>query len=108
MATGGVVRLAPAKINLALHVTGRRADGYHLLDSIAVFADVGDRVVVLAADALTLSVSGRFAGHAPGGESDLAWRAADAFFEHVGLQRSRPQPPPTRGRGAGIRVEKNI
>ncbi|HIJ61428.1 MAG TPA: hypothetical protein HPQ04_01915, partial [Rhodospirillaceae bacterium] len=33
---------APAKVNLYLHVTGRRADGYHLLDSLAVFAGVGD------------------------------------------------------------------
>ena len=38
---------APAKINLTLHVTGRRADGYHLLDSLVVFCDIGD-VVTLA------------------------------------------------------------
>lgn len=37
-------RLAPAKINLALHVTGRRVDGYHLLDMLVAFADIGDRV----------------------------------------------------------------
>ena len=36
--------LAPAKVNLFLHVTGRRADGYHLLDSLVAFADIGDRV----------------------------------------------------------------
>ena len=36
---------APAKINLALHVTGRRADGYHLLDSLVVFTELGDRTV---------------------------------------------------------------
>ena len=35
--------LAPAKVNLALHVTGRRADGYHLLDSLVVFPELGDR-----------------------------------------------------------------
>ena len=35
---------APAKINLTLHVTGQRGDGYHLLDSLVVFADVGDRI----------------------------------------------------------------
>ncbi len=35
---------APAKINLTLHVTGRRADGYHLLDSLVAFADVGDTI----------------------------------------------------------------
>lgn len=97
MAARGVARLAPAKINLALHVTGRRADGYHLLDSIAVFADVGDRVEVFPADELKLNVTGPFAAHAPGGPSDLAWRAAEAFFEHTGLRR-----------GAAIGVEKNI
>ena len=44
MATDAITEFAPAKINLCLHVTGRRADGYHLLDSLVVFADVGDRV----------------------------------------------------------------
>ena len=39
-------RFAPAKINLALHVTGQRRDGYHLLDSLVAFTDVGDRVSV--------------------------------------------------------------
>lgn len=39
-----VVEQAPAKVNLYLHVTGRRADGYHLLESLVVFAEVGDRV----------------------------------------------------------------
>ena len=39
---------APAKINLTLHVTGQREDGYHLLDSLVVFAEVGDWVSVCA------------------------------------------------------------
>lgn len=39
-------RLARAKINLTLHVTGQRADGYHLLDSLVVFTDFGDRVAL--------------------------------------------------------------
>ena len=42
-----ITEFAPAKINLALHVTGRRADGYHCLDSLVVFAGVGDRMTVL-------------------------------------------------------------
>ena len=37
---------APAKINLTLHVTGQRSDGYHLLDSLAVFPDFADRLDV--------------------------------------------------------------
>lgn len=77
---------APAKVNLALHVTGRRADGYHLLDSVAVFADAGDRVTVAASERLEVSLSGPFAPHAPGDRSDLAWRAAEAFFAHIGRE----------------------
>ena len=46
MAADAVSEDAPAKINLCLHVTGRRTDGYHLLDSLVVFAGVGDRVTV--------------------------------------------------------------
>jgi 4-diphosphocytidyl-2-C-methyl-D-erythritol kinase len=58
------VSFAAAKVNLFLHVTGRRADGYHLLDSLAVFADVGDTLSVTAAPALTLEAPafGRRAG----------------------------------------------
>ncbi|MEO6299962.1 MAG: 4-(cytidine 5'-diphospho)-2-C-methyl-D-erythritol kinase, partial [Paracoccaceae bacterium] len=52
---------ARAKINLALHVTGLRADGYHLLDSVVAFADVGDRITVEPADNLTLHITGPFA-----------------------------------------------
>jgi 4-diphosphocytidyl-2-C-methyl-D-erythritol kinase len=95
-ATGAVLN-APAKVNLALHVTGRRADGYHLLDSIAVFADIADKVAIEPADALTLSVSGPFSQHAPGDASDLALRAANAFFAHAGIKPA-----------ASIHVEKNI
>ena len=39
-----IEEFAPAKVNLALHVTGRRADGYHLLDSLVVFANAGDKL----------------------------------------------------------------
>jgi 4-diphosphocytidyl-2-C-methyl-D-erythritol kinase len=58
MATDAVRETAPAKINLCLHVTGRRADGYHLLDSLVVFADVADSVDVSAGTGLSLHVSG--------------------------------------------------
>lgn len=49
---------APAKINLYLHVTGRRDDGYHLLDSIFVFTQWGDEVIVKASNAISLTVAG--------------------------------------------------
>ena len=53
---------APAKVNLFLHVTGRRADGYHLLDSLVVFAGAADRVTAAPGDGLTLSIEGPEAG----------------------------------------------
>ncbi len=49
-----VEAFAPAKINLTLHVTGQRDDGYHLLDSLVVFADVGDTVLVSPRGSVTL------------------------------------------------------
>jgi hypothetical protein len=52
---------APAKVNLFLHVLGRRADGYHLLDSLAVFAGIGDEVRAEAAEDLSLVVEGDYA-----------------------------------------------
>lgn len=53
---------ASAKINLALHVTGRREDGYHLLDTLVTFADRGDVIVVRQAPHDQFSLSGPFAG----------------------------------------------
>lgn len=67
---------APAKINLALHVTGRRADGYHLLDSIVAFAATGDRLRVTQAAAPVLRVTGPFANAVPTGAENLCLRAA--------------------------------
>jgi len=49
---------APAKVNLTLHVLGRRADGYHEIESLVVFADVGDRLTFIPGDRLALDVSG--------------------------------------------------
>lgn len=71
-----VTEFAPAKINLTLHVTGQRADGYHLLDSLVVFADVGDRVTVRAAEALALTITGPQAAALPVTDDNLVLRAA--------------------------------
>ena len=53
-----LIDLAPAKVNVTLRVTGRREDGYHLLDSVVVFTDFGDRLSLAphdrADDQLTL------------------------------------------------------
>ncbi|HQT45697.1 MAG TPA: 4-(cytidine 5'-diphospho)-2-C-methyl-D-erythritol kinase [Acidocella sp.] len=69
-------RFAPAKVNLFLHVTGKRADGYHLLDSLAVFPAVGDQVTVADAAALTLSLGGRFGAVLQAEADNLLLRAA--------------------------------
>jgi len=67
---------APAKINLTLHVTGKRVDGYHLLDSLVMFADVGDTIRVSPAAKTTLTVSGPRARGVPVDERNIMIRAA--------------------------------
>ncbi|MEQ9694200.1 4-(cytidine 5'-diphospho)-2-C-methyl-D-erythritol kinase [Shimia sp. SDUM112013] len=67
---------APAKINLTLHVTGQRADGYHLLDSLVVFADVGDRITVAPSDRMQLTVTGPRSDGVPSDDSNLVMQAA--------------------------------
>lgn len=80
MATEGrVTRTARAKINLCLHVTGRRADGYHLLDSLVVFADLGDAITCTAADHLSLTVTGPQGAGLSSGDDNLVLRAARAM-----------------------------
>ena len=86
-----VSEFAPAKVNLYLHVTGRRADGYHLLDSLAVFPAVGDRLLAMPAEALSLTFEGPF-GAVLAGEADnpetgnLVLRAARALGGTAGAR----------------------
>jgi 4-diphosphocytidyl-2-C-methyl-D-erythritol kinase len=68
---------APAKVNLTLHITGQRDDGYHLLDSLVVFVDVGDELRVSEAAQMSLYVSGPYAQGVPDDASNLVWRAAE-------------------------------
>jgi 4-diphosphocytidyl-2-C-methyl-D-erythritol kinase len=89
---------APAKINLYLHVVGRRDDGYHLLDSLVAFADIGDEIDAAPADALSLAVSGPEAAALAGLVDDnLVLRAARAFAAHHGVAA-----------GAALRLVKNL
>jgi 4-diphosphocytidyl-2-C-methyl-D-erythritol kinase len=67
---------APAKINLFLHVGDRRADGYHELESLVAFADVGDDLVLEAAETLALTVDGPFGAQLAGEGDNLVLRAA--------------------------------
>lgn len=84
---------APAKVNLFLHVTGKRADGYHLLDSLAVFPAVGDVVSAAAAEGLSLEISGPFGEGLKAEADNLVLRAARALAP---------------GRHAALRLEKNL
>lgn len=65
---------APAKINLALHVTGRRSDGYHLLDSLVAFTALGDEISLTPGPA-ALTVTGPFARDLDPGPDNLCLKA---------------------------------
>lgn len=87
---------APAKVNLALHVTGKRPDGYHLLESVVVFADLGDWLDIAPSDAIALSVAGPRAAGVPADRRNLIWRAAEVLV------------PRGAGQGAAITLEKHL
>jgi 4-diphosphocytidyl-2-C-methyl-D-erythritol kinase len=74
-----VTQVASAKINLCLHVTGRRTDGYHTLDSLVVFAGVGDKVTATPATTLSLVIDGPEAGALSPDADNLVLRAARAI-----------------------------
>ena len=67
---------APAKVNLTLHVTGQRKDGYHLIDSLVAFAPVHDRLVIKSGPSLDLAVTGTESAMVPAGMQNLALKAA--------------------------------
>jgi 4-diphosphocytidyl-2-C-methyl-D-erythritol kinase len=88
-----IARFAPAKVNLYLHATGKRADGYHLLDSLAVFPDVGDTLRAEAAEGLSLALDGVFGAGLASEADNLVLRAARALAP---------------GRGAALRLTKEL
>jgi 4-diphosphocytidyl-2-C-methyl-D-erythritol kinase len=92
-----ITEIARAKVNLHLHVTGRRADGYHLLDSLAVFPELGDLVEVEASPVLSLTIDGAFAGALGAGPDNLVLRAAEALRAEAGISQ-----------GAAIRLTKSL
>lgn len=92
-----VSRHARAKVNLTLHVTGRRADGYHLLDSLVVFPDIVDVVSIRPAADLTVQVTGPFSQGVPTDDRNSLIRAARL------LQEVRGAPV-----GAAIHLEKHL
>lgn len=83
---------APAKINLTLHVTGQREDGMHLLDSLVMFADVGDHLTVTLSDTPQLTVSGPMAKGVPDGSDNLVLRAADLMGARADITLDKVLP----------------
>jgi 4-diphosphocytidyl-2-C-methyl-D-erythritol kinase len=98
---GLVAEFAPAKVNLCLHVTGRREDGYHLLDSLVVFAGVGDRITLLPGKGLTLRLSGPEAGALAAEPDNLVLRAARAMAAKGAEVRLWKGLPVASGIGGG-------
>jgi 4-diphosphocytidyl-2-C-methyl-D-erythritol kinase len=88
---------AHAKVNLHLHVLGRREDGYHLLDSLVVFAAAADTLIAEPDGALSLAVEGPFAAALAGEADNLALRAARALAASAGVAR-----------GARLRLVKRL
>lgn len=96
-APGALRLVAPAKVNLYLHVTGRRADGYHLLDSLIVFTALTDQLELRPADGMSLAVEGAFADNAGPLDDNLVLRAARALADAAKVDT-----------GMAGRLEKNI
>jgi 4-diphosphocytidyl-2-C-methyl-D-erythritol kinase len=92
---------APAKVNLTLHVTGRRADGYHDLDSLVVFVDAGDRVVAAPAPMLRLTIDGPQAAGLSDGDDNLVLRAARLIGGPAAAIRLQKVLPVASGIGGG-------
>ncbi len=97
VAAGPVREFAPAKINLFLHVVGRRADGYHLISSLMVFAGVGDTIEARPGVGLALAIDGPFAPVLTADQDNLVTRAAARLAELLAI------PP-----DAAIRLTKRL
>jgi 4-diphosphocytidyl-2-C-methyl-D-erythritol kinase len=88
---------ARAKLNLYLHVTGRRPDGYHILQSLVAFADTGDLLTFTPGSGFSLDICGPFAGDAPPGAGNIVTKAVLGFAAHM-----------RRAPDVHIRLEKNL
>lgn len=96
---------APAKINLALHVTGQRSDGYHLIETLVTFAGDGDVIEARPAETDGFSMSGRFATGltqvAGGSDGNLVLKARDGL--RAALRDAGFEAPPVH-----LHLEKNL
>jgi len=93
----GAREIAPAKLNLALHVRGRLPDGRHAIETLFAFCTDGDLLSAEAGQGLSLSVSGPFAADLAGGRDNLVLRAAEALRRAAGVTL-----------GAAFQLEKNL
>lgn len=102
---GEIEERAPAKINLALHVTGRREDGYHLLDSVVTFAEDGDEILLSSAEEDQFILTGRFgpelSADAEGRDGNLVLKARNLLREALD-ELGQPHAP------VAITLEKNL
>lgn len=89
--------IAPAKLNLALHVRGHRPDGRHAIETIFAFCTDGDRLSAEPNEALALTVSGPFAVELPAAADNLVMRAAEALRDRAGVTE-----------GAAIHLDKRL
>jgi 4-diphosphocytidyl-2-C-methyl-D-erythritol kinase len=80
---------APAKLNLCLQITGRRADGYHLLDSVVVFTDFGDSLIVRSGDPIkgvdSIDIGGPFASAIADEPENICLRAIEEYRDAGGV-----------------------
>lgn len=93
-----ITKIAPAKLNLFLHIVGQRSDGYHLLESLFAFTQHGDEVTVQLDDGLSLTMEGPYASSLSKSDGDnLVVKAAKALQEYSGHDE-----------GAHIALTKNL
>ena len=78
---------APAKLNLFLHVTEKRADGYHNLESLIAFTDLCDTLEVQPSNTLSINVTGPFAHHTPTGEHNTVIKAARKILQALNTRK---------------------
>jgi 4-diphosphocytidyl-2-C-methyl-D-erythritol kinase len=79
------VPLARAKVNLWLQVVGRRADGFHLIDSLVAFTDLADEIEVAPASGLSLEIAGPLAAALEGDPDNLVLKAARLLAGRAGV-----------------------
>lgn len=95
--TEALEELARAKVNLFLHVRGRRPDGRHTLESLAVFPEIGDVLTAERSPILSLSLEGPFSLSLGGGEDNIVTRAVERLAAATGAQE-----------GIALRLDKRL